>query len=161
MADVFESLGISEMDMMSAMDEMRASAAKSESSDWKSVLLANVQSLSELHAGWDGPGSVPVGEKLLLRAVFCVETALTGLTDVTAPRLVPGGDGCVQIEWHSVWGEIKFDIDDEGQVWMWGRDHLRGFEFHDEGEAALALLYEWAPLIAARRRDPDHGWRRR
>ena len=143
---------------MSELEEMGVSGAEHELSDWKSVLLANVRSLSELNAGWDGPGSVPVRETLLLRAVFYVESALSGLADVTAPRLVPGGDGSLQIEWHSVRGEIEFDIDDQGQddqgqVSIWGRDHLSGEEFDGEGEAALALFRQWAPVVAVRHRD--------
>jgi len=128
----------------------RASSMESKVVDWKSRLSANVRSLSQLRAGWDGPGSVPVPETLLARAAFYVQSALDAFEGMTAPRLVPGGDGSVQIEWHSVRGELEFDIDDQGFASIWGRDHLSGMEFDGEGREALALFYRWAPLVASR-----------
>src|SRR5690348_10628630 len=69
-------------------------------SNWKTRLAANAHNLSILPAGWDGPGSVSISATVLSRAVFYVESALQGASraDVAEPRLVPGGDGSVQIE---------------------------------------------------------------
>lgn len=127
-------------------------------SDWKARLATNARNLSILRAGWDGPGSVSISSRLLSRAVFYVESALGGAsaTDIVAPRLVPGGDGSIQIEWHTRRGELEFDIDDRGEASIWIRDHLSGAEFDGEGSDALALFYRWAPWIAAQQRNAPH-----
>lgn len=120
--------------------------------DWKKSLGANIKGLTQLRPGWDGPGSIPIPVKLLSRAFFYVDSALKGWSDVTAPRFVPGGDGSVQIEWHTRRGELELDIDDRGAASIWIRDHLSGAEFDGEGSEALALFYRWAPWIAAQQR---------
>lgn len=125
--------------------------------DWKLQLCANAQSLAELRAGWDGPGSLPISATTLSRAVFYVESALDSATNMAPPRLVPGGDGSVQIEWHLKRGELEFDIDGQGAMSIWIRDHLSGAEFDGEDENALALFYRWAPWVASRLRDAPHA----
>lgn len=130
-------------------------------SDWKARLAANALSLAGLAPGWDGPRSVSIPESLLARAVFYVESALKSPIDgdaqMTAPRLVPGGDGSLQIEWHTRRGELEFDIDDRSAGSIWIRDHLSGAEFNGEGSEALALFYRWAPWIASQRHDATYA----
>lgn len=126
------------------------------SEDWKSVLSNNVHGLSSLAEGWDGPKSLPISAAVLSRAVFFIETALESIGTssgvlVTPPRLVPGGDGSVQIEWHNKRGELELDIDADGAAHIWINDRLNGVEFDGEGEKALALFYRWAPWIASQR----------
>jgi hypothetical protein len=124
--------------------------------DWVSHLTRNAQALSELQAGWDGHSSIPISRKLLYRATSYVESALKGLSNVTPPRLVPGGDGSVQIEWHAIHGELEFDIGPHDEMTIWIRDRRNGAEFQGENQAALALFYRWAPWIASRlRHDSD------
>lgn len=120
---------------------------------WKSRLATNARLLSELTAGWDGPRSIPISQEALSRATTYVGTALDSFADVNAPRLVPGGDGSVQIEWHTKHGELELDIYPDGEMSIWIKDHGNGAEFSGENEAALALFYRWAPWVAARSRD--------
>lgn len=126
------------------------------SKNWKSVLSDNVRGLSSLAQGWDGPKSIPISPAVLSRAVFFVETALESVGTssdvlVAPPRLVPGGDGSIQIEWHNKRGELELDIDADGATHIWINDRLNGVEFDGEGEKALALFYRWAPWIASQR----------
>ncbi|MCK1336039.1 hypothetical protein IVB38_08335 [Bradyrhizobium sp. 38] len=127
-------------------------------SDWRARLAANAHHLALLPAGWDGPGSVSISSALLSRALFYVKSALEGASanEVAAPRLVPGGDGSLQIEWHTHRGELEFDLDDQGEASIWVRDHSSGAEFDGEGGEALALFYRWAPWIAAQQRYAAH-----
>jgi hypothetical protein len=118
--------------------------------DWISHLAKNAQALSELRAGWDGRGSIPIPRKVLYHATSYVESALKGLSNVAPPRLVPGGDGSVQIEWHAKHGELEFDIGPQDEMTIWIRDRRNGVEFEGENQAALALFYRWAPWIASR-----------
>lgn len=122
---------------------------------WKRQLSANANGISSLKAGWDGPGSVPISREILSRAMFYIESALKAATgDVAAPRLVPGGDGSIQIEWHTRRGELEFDLDTGGEMSIWIRDHASGAEFDGEGEKAFALFYRWASWVASR---PHHA----
>jgi hypothetical protein len=117
---------------------------------WAPFLEVNARALSELKAGWDGRLSIPIPRQVLFRAVSYVESALKGLSDITPPRLVPGGDGSVQIEWHAKQGELEFDIGPGDEMTIWIRDRRNGAEFSGEDQAALNLFYRWAPWIASR-----------
>ncbi|WP_271504344.1 hypothetical protein [Bradyrhizobium sp. CCBAU 11357] len=90
--------------------------------------------------------------------MFYVDTALKdAASDVVAPRLVPGGDGSLQIEWHTRRGELELDLDTDGAMSIWVRDHATGAEFDGDGEEAFALFYRWAPWIAARVHHAPHA----
>jgi hypothetical protein len=115
-------------------------------------MFANANSVALLRAGWDGPGSLPISAEVLSRAMFYVRTALKDISEASSPRFVPGGDGSIQIEWHTSRGELELDIDLDGNLSIWVRDHLSGAEFDGEDRDALALFYRWAPRVAARPR---------
>jgi hypothetical protein len=120
-------------------------------------LSANADGISSLQVGWDGPGSVPISREILTRAMFYIDSALKGAAgDVAAPRLVPGGDGSIQIEWHTRRGELEFDLGTDGAMSIWVRDHASGAEFEGEGEEAFALFYRWASWVASRRHYAPH-----
>ncbi|MCA1418615.1 hypothetical protein [Bradyrhizobium sp. BRP23] len=98
-----------------------------------------------------------ISPEILARALFYVDTALKdGASDLVAPRLVPGGDGSLQIEWHTRRGELELDIDTDGSMSIWVRDHASGAEFDGDDEEAFALFYRWAPWIASRLHDAPH-----
>lgn len=124
---------------------------------WADQLAGNARGIATLKAGWDGPGSVAISPEILARAIFYVDTALKdAASDVVAPRLVPGGDGSIQIEWHTRRGELELDLDTDGTMSVWVRNHASGAEFDGEGEEAFALFYRWAPWIASRVHDAPH-----
>jgi hypothetical protein len=120
---------------------------------WMVHLENNVIDLALLSSGWDGPGSIPVSSSMLYRAARYVRTALDSVAGATSPRLVPGGDGSIQIEWHAKHGELEFDIGPGDEMTIWIRDRRNGAEFDGENQAALALFYRWAPWISAPLRD--------
>jgi hypothetical protein len=128
-----------------------ASSAVESTPGWKLQLSANSRGLADLRAGWDGPGSLPIPASALARAIFYIESALACRPDdIAPPRLVPGGDGSIQVEWHTKRGELEFDIDGTGRMSIWIRNHLSGAEFDGGDEKALALFYRWAPWVASR-----------
>jgi hypothetical protein len=121
--------------------------------NWIARLTSNAHRLASLQRGWDGPGSIAISRKLLFLATSHTRFALENLKNVSAPHLVPGGDGSIQIEWHAKHGELEFDIDARGRMSIWIRNHSNGAEFDAENEAALALFYRWAPWIASQQHD--------
>jgi hypothetical protein len=78
-----------------------------------------------------------------------VTEALAPLKRATAPYLVPGGDGSVQVEWHEKNGEIELDIAADGTLEIWVLDRLSRTEIEGQHEEALALFSRWAPRVAA------------
>lgn len=99
--------------------------------------------IAKLKEGWDGPGSVPIPVRLIDLADRIVQAACAPI----APFVVPGGDGSLQIEWHTQAGEIEFDIDPNGRFSIWGQDHSTGTEFEGEDARALGLLLETVATI--------------
>jgi hypothetical protein len=122
--------------------------------EWIARLTNNARRVAALKAGWDGQGSISVSRKALFLGTSHTRFALENLDDVSAPHLVPGGDGSIQIEWHARHGELELDIDARGGMSIWIRDHRSGAEFDGENEAALALFYRWAPWVASQQ---HHG----
>lgn len=122
--------------------------------EWIGRLTNSARRLASLRAGWDGQGSIPVSQKALFLATCHTRFALKDVDDVSAPHLVPGGDGSLQVEWHARHGELELDINPRGDMSIWIRDHRSGAEFDGENEAALALFYRWAPWVASQQ---HHG----
>ncbi len=116
---------------------------------WTYHLKASAGRIMSLQAGWDGPGSVPVAPSALFTATQNTRQALHGLQQAVAPYLVPGGDGSVQVEWHEKHGELELDIDVNGGLSIWGREHSTGAEFEGINEKALDLFFRWAPWMAS------------
>ncbi len=122
----------------------RAATLSGVEPEWRDVFSARIERLRGLSRGWDGPGSVPVQGRLLLQAVQIVMEALGGSRKASPPSLVPGGDGSLQIEWHTELGEIEFDLAVNGRRSIWIHDRLTGEEIEGEDERALTLLSRWA-----------------
>ena len=122
---------------------------QSADASWVAYFLVDARRISALPLGWDGLGSKAPSEETLWMARHALTRALDGMPDAVAPRLVPAGDGSLQIEWHAEHGELEFCIDADGELWAWACDHLNGLEFEGSGEKAIAIFYRWAPRMAA------------
>jgi hypothetical protein len=116
---------------------------------WLDALATRLERLRDLAAGWDGPGSIPTKGWLLIEATQLVKDALAGSNNATAPFLVPGGDGSLQIEWHARAGEIELDLSPDGRRSIWVHDRLTGEELEGEDDRALTLFSRWAPRYSS------------
>lgn len=131
--------------------------ASSQTSTWVRDFAARVQRLRALSRGWDGPQSEPVKSWLLNEAARLVRDALANSRNSVAPFLVPGGDGSVQIEWHTKSGEIELDLGVDGTRSIWIHDRLTGDEAEATNERAIALFSRWAPRYSSANNDENHG----
>ena len=67
-------------------------------SKWVASLEERFNALTELPMGWDGYSGRAVSFTCAQFAANLIERLYT--PEISAPQLVPGGDGTVQVEWH-------------------------------------------------------------
>lgn len=130
------------------------SAEMAPAAPWNIKLSRNVDRLRKLSRGWDGPRSFPIDNSLLNRVTALIRESLASLgSNAHAPFVVPLANGGVQVEWHTVRGELEFELAANGKASIWVRDHGTNHEFETEGAKALNLFLLWAPWLASERPD--------
>ena len=115
---------------------------------WAFDLSVRSSRIVNLTDGWDGPRSVHINQQLIEKAQRIIKDALMPARRPSAPYLVPGGDGSLQIEWHTRLGDIELDLSPTGEVYLWGKSGASGDEFEADDEKALDLFSRWASRIA-------------
>jgi hypothetical protein len=115
---------------------------------WALDLSVRAERIKALRKGWDGIKSVPVSPAIVEFAQNLVKEALITAGTASAPYLSPGGDGSLQVEWHTKTGEIELDISAGGNASVWIRSRNSDEEFEAEDEGALSLFARWAPRVA-------------
>ena len=73
--------------------------------------------LVRLPRGWDGYSAAPVtfaNAQFALRLLEAVSPA-----NVAAPQIVPGSSGDLQIEWHTLNGDVELHVQAPNQVHAW------------------------------------------
>ena len=86
---------------------------------WRSATIAKLEKLVRLPIGWDGYKGLPVS---LLNANFALMMldVICG-SGAEAPQIVPGLEGDLQIEWHSLKGDVELHILGPKRVHAWCR----------------------------------------
>jgi hypothetical protein len=118
--------------------------------DWYMDVARNVDRVRSLKAGWDGPGSDAIDPALLYRASKLVYETLASIPGARAPLIAPIASGGVQIEWHTLAGDLEYEFSTSGNAMAWARDGNTGDEFEASGLGAFDLFLRWAPRMAAR-----------
>jgi hypothetical protein len=86
---------------------------------WGDEAKARLQELVRLEPGWDGYGALPV---TLENAFFALEILnFTCGPGVSAPSIVPGPGGDLQLEWHTRACDIEVHIQAPYEVCAWRR----------------------------------------
>ena len=132
-------------------------SSPSHASLWTADLATRLQRLRDLTHGWDGPGSRPIKPWLLNKAARLINDALASSQYSVAPFLVPGGDGSVQIEWHTKSGEIELDLAIDGTYSIWIHDRLTGNEVEATDERAVSLFSRWAAWYSSSNNYESNG----
>jgi hypothetical protein len=85
---------------------------------WRDATIARLEELIRLPVGWDGYNGLPV---TLLNANFALKMldAICG-SGAGAPQIVPGQDGDLQIEWHTIKGDVELHVLGPYHVRAWG-----------------------------------------
>lgn len=85
--------------------------------EWREAAVARLEKLVRLPVGWDGYSGQPVG---LLNANFALQMLdrICG-PNAGSPQFVPGVDGDLQIEWHTLHGDIELHVIEPNHVRAW------------------------------------------
>ena len=84
---------------------------------WRDAVIARLQHLIRLPHGWDGYRGGPVSFENATFALRMLEAACRG--DAPTPDIVPGANGDLQIEWHTVQAEIELHVRGPNDVNAW------------------------------------------
>lgn len=86
-------------------------------SDWTEEVTDRLETLIRLPVGWDGYRGKPTS---FVNANFALQMLnnICGL-ETRAPQIVPGVAGDVQVEWHSLKGDIELHVKGPNNVHAW------------------------------------------
>jgi hypothetical protein len=108
---------------------------------WRPEVMKRLEALLRLPIGWDGYQGKPVALANVIFALDMLES-ICGY-DVPAPQIVPGLNGDLQIEWHTLAGDVEFHVRAPNNVHAW-RSLTGPVELEDETE----LTYEFSAVAA-------------
>jgi hypothetical protein len=113
---------------------------------WYPKVKERLEQLVRLEVGWDGYQAKPVTFENATFALRLLE-AICG-NEQAAPQLVPGYDGDLQIEWHTLLGDIELRVRSANNVHAWRSLVSAG----EDGETAeltndFALVASWLKQI--------------
>lgn len=86
-------------------------------SEWREAVMERLQELLRLEYGWDGYYGMPVRLENAVFALRMLEAACDA--DTTAPQIVPGAEGDLQIEWHTLSGDLELHVKGPNDVHAW------------------------------------------
>ena len=109
------------------------------SHDWIEILNARLQGLVRLNKGWDGYQGQPVSYPNAVFAQKIIEK-VCGNNNIM-PSIVPGASGDLQIEWHTLKGDIELDILGPYNVQAYYSNEDSGIE------TEIALTNEFATVV--------------
>lgn len=86
-------------------------------SEWTPEVTDRLEALIKLPYGWDGYQGQPVS---FVNANFALQMLnnICGL-ETRAPQIVPGAAGDLQIEWHTLQGDIELHVKGPNNVHAW------------------------------------------
>lgn len=88
-------------------------------SAWRPEVLKRFESLRDLRFGWDGYQAQPVSLANMFFTLNMLESTCGNA--VPAPQIVPGVSGDLQIEWHTLKGDVELHVVAPNRVlgWRW------------------------------------------
>lgn len=110
-------------------------------SAWVLELNDRFDELTSLPLGWDGYAGQPVSFTCAQFAANLIERLF--VNGVSAPQLVPGSDGTLQIEWHQNQYDIEIDVLAPYHIVATRYDHLEDADLEFELQSDFTHLAEW------------------
>jgi hypothetical protein len=113
---------------------------------WQKAVVAQLNDLCSLPAGWDGYRADPVRFENAYFALNVLQSICSFNTP--SPTIVPGFNGDLQIEWHRPADIIEIHIHAPNRVTAWRQNNTQ-----EEGEeisvtSSFAQLASWAERLS-------------
>lgn len=110
---------------VSAWSPTRITLSENES-EWYHSTVKQLEELVRLANGWDGYDGKPVS---MMNAIFALQILGKACWESTpAPQIVPLSDGGLQVEWHTLNGDLELLIRGPNSVRAW-----RSLDNNDDG----------------------------
>lgn len=84
---------------------------------WSSSVKGRLKELVGLKQGWDGYHGIPVKNENAVFALSMIESICD--MNTPSPQIVPGSSGDLQIEWHTLLGDIELHVVSPNKVHAW------------------------------------------
>lgn len=113
---------------------------------WRQKAIMRLQELIRLEDGWDGYRGIPVSFENAAFALRMLETVSSWNT--VAPQIVPGYSGDLQVEWHTLNGDLELHVErpNKVNVWYWNiKDESEGEELQLKND--FSKVAEWVKAI--------------
>ncbi len=110
-------------------------------SRWITELMYRFNELTALPHGWDGYAGRPVSFECAQFAAKMIDCLF--VEGISAPQIVPGGDGTLQVEWHENQYDVEIDVFAPNDVLAVRRNHRTGEVQELEFQMDFTLLSEW------------------
>lgn len=113
---------------------------------WRPEVMKRLEAIRDLEQGWDGYQAKPVTLANIVFALNMLES--TCGSEVPAPQLVPGTDGDLQIEWHTLKGDVELRVLAPNRVRAW-RSIVGPLPHEDEIELTIefSVVAAWVKEI--------------
>jgi hypothetical protein len=112
-------------------------------------LNLRLNELTALTHGWDGYQGVPVSWNCATFAANLLERIY--VAGLSAPSLVPGSDGTIQIEWHKNDYDIEIDILGANKVIATKYDHRSDAEDVLDLDNDITAIVNWIKELSTER----------
>jgi len=122
-------------------------------SAWMQILQVRFDELSSLPQGWDGYRGSPVSFTCASFAAAMLERLCQ--ENVSAPSLVPGSDGTLQIEWHENLYDIEIDVLSPQNIVATRYDHVTDKVVVLELESDFTQIGGWISDLSVDRKILD------
>ena len=101
-------------------------------------------SIRALARGWDGPGSEPILDEVIERAIRALQYAQGVSPSEVTLEVVPCANGSLQLELHDRAHRFEIHFEVDGATEAWWHNRKASTELEAEGDEALKLLARWA-----------------
>jgi hypothetical protein len=113
---------------------------------WQEIIIKRLEELIRLEHGWDGYQGTAVSLENVLFALNMLEKICKWNTE--APQIVPGYSGDLQVEWHTLNGDLELHVKGPNKVnaWYWSiKDESQGEELQLKND--FSKVAEWVKAI--------------
>lgn len=108
---------------------------------WHEEVIAQLERLVHLQPGWDGYQAEPVSFTNATFALRMLESICGN--DAVTPQIVPGVSGDLQIEWHTLLGDIELHVKAPNDVHAWHSSFIDG-----TNEEEIDLTFDFINVAA-------------